>query len=485
MAEAGEVLIQDIDEAFVKVDCGQDIAFELDDYFTFKVPGYQFTPAYRNKLWNGDIHLFHKYSGRIYRGLTNHIAEFCQKRRYHFTYGTPPPPLISNEELQNFISSLNLPNHITPRDYQIAAFKHGIENYRSLLLSPTASGKSLVIYMLARYLNAPTLIIVPTISLVTQLEKDFRDYGYRTHDFVHQVYGGVSPESDKLITISTWQSLHKLPKSFFSKFEIVIGDECHLFKAKSLTTIMTNLSRAKYRIGTTGTLDGTKCHKLVLEGLFGPIKRVVSTAELVEQKHLAKIDIRCMLLKYPDDTCKAIRKYRYPEEMNFLVSHGGRNKFISKLALSLEGNTLLLFQFVEKHGAILYDILKQKRKNVFFVHGGTEADAREQIRGIIEQSKNAIIIASYGVYSTGVNIKNLHNIIFASPSKSRIRNLQSIGRGLRITETKLEATLYDIADDLRWKKHRNHTLNHFVERLKIYSEEGFNFKIYNLELKGK
>ena len=162
-----------------------------------------------------------------------------------------------------------------------------------------------------------------------------------------------------------------------------------------------------------------------------------------------------------------------------------RNEFIKNLALSLKGNSLILFQFVEKHGKDLHNIIQEQAKgrHVFFVYGGTDVEVRESIRAITEKEKDAIIVASYGTFSTGVNIRNLHNIIFASPSKSRVRNLQSIGRGLRLGENKEEAVLFDISDDFRIGKFANYTLKHFIERVKIYDEEKFSYKFYNIELK--
>ena len=162
-----------------------------------------------------------------------------------------------------------------------------------------------------------------------------------------------------------------------------------------------------------------------------------------------------------------------------------RSVFIKNLALSLDGNSLILFQFVEKQGKPLFNLIQTeaKERKVFFIFGGTEVETRESIRAITEKESNAIIIASYGTFSTGINIRNLHNVIFASPSKSRVRNLQSIGRGLRKGDNKETATLFDIADDMRIGKHANFTLNHFIERVKIYDEEKFNYKFYNIELK--
>jgi superfamily II DNA or RNA helicase len=336
-----------------------------------------------------------------------------------------------------------------------------------------------------RYYAKRTLILVPTTSLVSQLASDFADYGFDSDTFVHRVYAGQDKGSTKPITISTWQSVYKLPKEFFSQFDVVIGDEAHLFKAKSLTSILTKLSGCRYRFGFTGTLDGTETHKLVLEGLFGAVRKVITTAELIEQKHLAAFKIKAIVLSYPDEARKMIaRANDYQSEMDYLVRLDARNKFIRNLALSLEGNTLLLFQFVEKHGKELYAKIKEEAsdRKIFYVAGTVEGEEREEIRKIVENESNAIIVASFGTYSTGVNIKNLHNVIFGSPSKSRIRNLQSIGRGLRKSDTKTAATLYDIADDLSWKNKKNYTLLHFMERIKIYNEEKFQYKIYKVSL---
>ena len=479
--------IYNINEVYVGIDCEAGIGEELRSFFTFQVPGYQFTPQYRNKLWDGKIRLWDTRTRRIYRGLVPYIVKFCEERDYEWEYDNEVyDEEFSLSEAEQFFTKLNLPEKYKPRDYQIDAFVHAVRTRRSLLLSPTASGKSLIIYLLVRYYSSRTLIIVPTISLVSQLATDFADYGFESDRFVHRIYGGEDKQTNKPITISTWQSLYKLPKKYFEQFDVIIGDEAHLFKAKSLASIMENLANSKYRFGFTGTLDGTKTHKLVLEGLFGTVRKVTTTKELMTQGHVADFTIKCLLLKHGDSICQAAKNFTYPQEIEYLVLNESRNKFISNLALSLEGNTLVLYQFVDKHGVILHDIINKAStgQKVFFVSGNVDGEAREEIRQIVEKETNAIIVASYGTFSTGINIKNLHNIIFASPSKSRVRNLQSIGRGLRISETKTSATLFDIADDLRHKKHENFTLKHFSERIKIYSEEKFDFRIYKIELKG-
>ena len=482
---ADKIVISNVNEVYVAVFCDEGIQHELREYFTFHVPGYQFTPQYRAKLWDGKIRLYDLRTSCIYRGLVPYIVKFCEERGYDWEYDNEVyDDEFSVAEAEDFVKSLNIPLEV--RDYQYDAFIHAVRNRRSLLLSPTASGKSLIIYLLTRYYNARTLIIVPTISLVSQLASDFADYNNGTSLDVHRIFAGEDKHTDKQITISTWQSLYKLPKKYFEQFDVVIGDEAHLFKAKSLATIMESMTETKYRFGFTGTLDGTKTHKLVLEGLFGSVRKVVTTKELMDKKHLAQFNIKCLLLKHSDAICQAAKNFTYQQEIEYLVLNQARNNFICNLGLSLEGNTLILYQYVDKHGKILYDIINKNigDRKCFFIYGKTDGEIREETRKIVEKETNAIIIASYGTFSTGVNIRNLHNIIFASPSKSRIRNLQSIGRGLRKSDTKDSATLFDIADDLRYKKHENFTLKHFAERIKIYSEEKFEFKIYKIELKG-
>ena len=472
------------DEVYLKIACEASVAQELCDYFTFQVPGYRFMPAYRMKIWDGNIRLFNIHNRVLYSGLLEYVFIFAEKRNYKVVPDGDWWKPRKIEKNESFIKNLKLP--IVPRDYQLAGFYHALSYKKSLLVAPTASGKSLIIYLIVRALNVKTLIIVPTTSLVSQLYADFQQYGWDSAKYCHQVYAGQDKVSDKKVVISTWQSIYKLNKKLFEPYKLVIGDEAHGFKSKSLTSIMTKCVNAEYRIGTTGTLDGTQTHKLVLEGLFGKVYKVTSTAKLIDKKQLASFRVDIIVLKYPDKVCEQFTKIKYAAELEFIVGHEKRNKYIRNLVLSLDGNTLLLFRLVKKHGRILYEMIKEKiddNRKTFFVYGGTETDTREQIRTIAESESDAIIVASYGVFSTGINIRNLHNIIFASPSKSRIRNLQSIGRGLRLSDNNAETVLYDITDDLRWKNRKNYAYRHHEDRMKIYDEERFPYKIYNIPLK--
>jgi len=482
-----EIHIHKKDEVYLKVECDRGIAMELSGYFEFEVPGASFIPSVRAKMWDGKIRLFNVNTMQIYVGLIQKIKKFAQDRDYN---------VIVHDDLEHTIDiPLNGLNKFLsdgkfePRDYQLRAVAHAVRNHRALILSPTASGKSFIIYCLLKYYLRKeckkALVIVPTTSLVSQLNSDFKDYSESLQFYyTWLVTAGQEKSNDEAkIIISTWQSIYKQPKSYFDQFDMIIGDEAHLFKANSLTKIMEKMTDCKYRFGFTGTLDESVTNKLVLEGLFGPVMRVITTKELIDNKTLAEFRIKCLVLKYSDATKKLNSKSTYQAEMDFLVSHEKRNAFIKNLTLTRKGNTLVLFQYVKKHGEPLYEQIQKEAEDgrkVFFVYGGVDANTREEVRAITEKENDAIIIASYGTFSTGINIRNLHNVIFASPSKSRIRNLQSIGRGLRKGDNKEVATLYDISDDLCWKSWKNHTLKHFAVRIKMYNEEDFEYKLYNI-----
>jgi superfamily II DNA or RNA helicase len=484
-----DLIIQKVNEVYLKIETEPHIEHELRDRFTFEVPNMKFMPQYRKRNWNGEIHLYDMRTKRIYCGLLDKVVAFCENAGYSYQfednkfYGLPfeVNEMISKEGVKDYISSIT---HIKPRDYQIDAVYDALRYNRKLLISPTASGKSFMIYSLVRFfvgMKKKILLVVPTTSLVEQMYKDFIEYGWDAENHCHRIYAGRDKTNTNEVTITTWQSVYKLEKSFFEDYDVVMGDEAHLFKSKSLITIMNHLHHAKYRFGFTGTLDGTQTHKWVLEGLFGPSYKVTGTKKLIDQGHLATLDIQCLVLKH-----KPQKFDSYEDEIQFLISNEKRSKFISNLAIDLKGNTLVLYARVETHGAILYEMINSNvasNRQVFFIHGGVDAEDRELVRKITEEQDDAIIVASYGTFSTGINIKNLHNVIFASPSKSRIRNLQSIGRVLRKGKNKVKAKLYDIADDTTIRSHKNYTLNHFIERVKIYNQEQFNYDIISIQIK--
>lgn len=470
----------------MRVECDPSTAQEIQEYFTFAVPGARFTPAFKNKMWDGKIRLFNLRFKTLYVGLLSHLISFASEREYRITFADPNKfagEEFSLADVSKFTNKLNLP--LQPRKYQQEAFLYAIRNNRALLLSPTASGKSLIIYLIAKYFyKQKVLIVVPTTGLVHQMASDFVSYGC-SEEQIHKIFSGQEKMTDAPFVVTTWQSIYKLPKQWFEQYGAVIGDEAHQFKAKSLVEIMEKMVDCKYRFGFTGTLDGTQTNKLVLEGLFGAVKQVTTTAELMESKTVADLKIKAIVLSYPDDVRQMFAKNKtaYADEINYLCSYGARNNFIANLVSSLKDNTLLLFNYI-LHGKLLHERIKQQNpdKSMFFVYGKVEGEEREEIRKYVEQNPNCIIIASYKTFSTGVNIPNLHNVVFGSPSKSRIRVLQSIGRGLRVSENKNSAVLYDVADDVSWKSNQNHTIKHFSERIQMYNQEKFEYKIYTVKI---
>ena len=491
------IKIEKLDEVFVRVFSDGSVEQEISDFFTYEYPGARFTPQFRARLWDGKVRLYDQLRKTLYVGLVKYVEDFAANNGYQVEYINQVLHTnnITSESVQLFAKALDPHGRGKPieiREYQIEAVTTALAKERTLLLSPTASGKSFIIYTIMRWhllAKRKCIIIVPTTSLVEQLYTDFEDYSsanrWTVDNHVQKLYSGFTKDITKDVLITTWQSVYLQPKAWFKQFNVIFGDEAHQFKAKSLSTVMEKLVDVRYRIGTTGTLDNKKIHKLVLEGMFGPVHRVTTTKALMDSERLAQLNITCIVLKYNEEIRKGRKNNTYQEEMDWLVSCEPRNKFIRNLATNSSGNTLVLFQYVEKHGKVLYELIKDKvheDRKVFFVYGGTETIDRESIRHITEGESDAIIVASFGTFSTGINIPSLENIVFASPSKSKIRNLQSIGRGLRLKDGKTECKLFDISDDLHWKSWKNHTLNHAAERYKTYAEEQFEIKLVEVNL---
>lgn len=496
--------VRSMNSAHLRVIAENAISYELQDFFTFDVPGAKFSAAFRRRVWDGKVRLYNHHSGLLPAGLLDYLATFARDRGYEMQVdsGVAQPEIRYDcDKVRSMVEGLRPTARgvpITPHDHQVDAICHALNRSRCVLLSPTASGKSLVIYTLCRHYQEviPTskkiLILVPTISLVAQMASDFADYSQGTEwdagANCHRIVGGEPKLTPKQIVISTWQSVYKLPRSWFDNFEAVIGDEAHLFKAQSLTSIMSKLTECPYRIALTGTLDGTKIHRLAIEGLFGPVHNVVSTKELMDRSLLTDLRIECIMLRYPEETRRTLSGLDYQREIEWLIGCEKRNEFIAHLASATRGNTLVLFNYVEKHGKPLYESIRRcastviEDRKVYFVSGETELSEREEIRGIVEKETNAIIVASYGTFSTGINIRSLKNVIFASPSKSRIRVLQSIGRQLRKDARKGFAKLYDIADDLHYGETLNYSLKHFLSRIRIYESERFTYKLVKMPL---
>lgn len=474
-----------LNHTFVQIIAEKGILSELSDHLTYYAENYRFHPKYRRKIWDGKISLVNRTTGVCYSGLSQRIKKFCDQRNYKFTFDDQLyHNNVSEKEINDFIKELNLPDWVEIRDYQVDAAVKCIRSGRRTLVSPTGSGKSLMIYFLTQWYKKKTLIIVPTIGLVTQMKFDFESYGYK--EKIHVSTDGLSKNFNipEEIVITTWQSLDngstKVNKKWFDQFQLVVGDECHGAKAKTLIKIISAMENTPYRFGTTGTLDNIELNKATIEGLFGAQYKTTTTRALIDQGHIADIKIKCITLRYPEEVCKQLRGKTYQEEIDFLTNYEPRNEFIKNLALSLKGNKLVFFKLLD-HGKDIY-IKLSDHPDVFYIAGDVDVETREQIRKAMEEKQDAILVASLGTTSTGVSIKKLHHMIAASPSKSKIKVLQSIGRMLRQHESKEYAVLYDIVDDLSIKNYKNYTLKHFEERLKIYDSEKFNYKVYNVRI---
>lgn len=482
-----DVHISPIDESYVRIETDFGIMKELQMKYTFKPPGFMFMPAYKAGYWDGTITLIQQ--GRVLKGLVPSIIDTCESSGYSvsvdksFSAFAEPIPFDHKD--------LKLP--FEPYDYQLAAVNRILSKKRQIVLSATGSGKSLILYMAVRALSdAKILIIVPTISLVHQLVSDFADYsvnnGWDADAQVHKICEGASKVTDKDIIVATWQSLQNIKSNaFFSEFDAVICDEVHTaggdgIKPKVIQRILDACSNSFIRLGLTGTLSDSFISELVLIGMFGPTYRVSSTKDLMDRGLLTDLAITAIVLKYPKSVCDAARGLPYKAELDIIVKSQRRLEVVSKISGKAPGNTLVLFTYVEHGRRLVDEIKKHTEKQVFMVYGGTDSDQRENIRKICEQRDDVVICASSQIFSTGVNIKNLHNIVFAHPTKAKIRTLQSIGRGLRKHDSKQICNVYDICDDLRTGKKPNYAMTHFVDRMKIYAAEKFKVKHIEINL---
>lgn len=493
-----DIIIHWRDQLRCRIECNPGVAYEMAEEFSFFVNGYKFMPQYKAGRWDGKIRMFDVKNRGFYIGLLERLFDWSQEQGY--TIGFAHPEDFKHEvefEDERFEKILKI-GKFEPKWYQKDALEAVLKHNKLIILSPTGSGKSFIIYLIIRYmqevLDNDILITVPSKMLVEQLYADFADYsvdGWDVEENVHKLYGGKDKDLKLPVTVSTWQTACKMPQSWFNRFGCYMCDEAHGADAKSISAIIDKLAHAPIRVGLTGTLDGTVMHQLDMEARFGKIVRVASTKQLMDDGDLADLDIDCIQLKYKKEDVETVKHLNYQQEVDFIVSHERRNKFLAAVAMQTKGNTLMLFNYIQRHGEILYRILeplcKAQGKKLYYIHGQTDVDDREKIRQILEKESNAILLASFGTLSTGVNIKNLHNVIFCHPYKAVIKTLQSIGRTLRLAAGKDKATLIDIADDLSYTtrggvKKQNTILRHFLERLKVYVTEQFKYKIIPVNL---
>jgi superfamily II DNA or RNA helicase len=321
------------------------------------------------------------------------------------------------------------------------------------------------------------LLTVPTTGLVTQIYNDFKDYAQNI-EFNEADYltipnkQNIKFKADAKVIISTWQSIQKQDIEYFENFDVLMCDEVHTMAADVSQQISLKSKNVSVKLGMTATLSNTKLGEMPLIGLFGPIYKTTTTADLIGQGMLAKIEIKAIQMSFPNISNRA-RIIDYAEEISILTNSVERTEFIAKLSGKLKGNTLVLFNHIE-HGTAIFNTVKElyPEKKVFYIAGSSSKQEREDVRVVAEKNDDVIIVAGYAVFSTGVNIKNLHNLMFAAPSKSMIRILQSIGRVLRLHNGKDCAVVYDLYDIFGDdpSKAKNYGFKHFIERYKIYND---------------
>jgi len=495
-----KIYVRKINEVWLRVTSEPGVEMEMSDYFAYFVPGYKFMAKYKTGMWDGRRKMYNLGRKTLYVGLYDQLVKFAERNEYEIVETALEYPRIEEhndlcrEDIEKWVKELGHTSNyeaVSVYEHQLDAIYTSLNENRITLESPTSSGKSLIIYSIMRWHlehNRKVLLIVPTTQLCEQMYSDFEDYSsksdWNVSDNCQKLYAGFPKEFTMNVLISTWQSLIRQPVEYYSQFDVALCDEVHLAKGESITAIMEAMPEAKYRIGLTGTLDDAKANRFQICGLFGRQFSVITTRELMDQGKVVDLDIRCLILKHPKEDCDLVKKAKYADELEFVVTLPKRNEFIANLAMATKGNTIILCTWVDKHIIPLTEAIRKKAngRKVFVIHGKISPIEREKIRKALDSETGAIVIASFATCSTGINIPSIENIIFASSSKSKIRNLQSIGRGLRLKEGKTQCKLFDIADNMCVGKHENHTFKHFKVRLEQYQKEQFSYKIVEVIL---
>lgn len=372
------------------------------------------------------------------------------------------------------------------RDYQDKAVRAALKYHKGILLSCTSSGKSLMIYNIIRCLRKQEmkhiLLIVPNIMLVDQMYDDFESYGYDNLDAdVERLGGGHEATFDKPVLISTWQSLQNKDSEFFEKYNAVFVDEVHGVKANVMSKLMKWCCNAYYKIGTTGTLPNDKCDLLQIREVVGDVIFELKSKELIDKGVLTKIKIANIIAKYPSDFVLKNKGRSYPEEVKMVEEYQDRNKVLEYILehTDKKHNVLVLMNHL-KHVQLIREWLNEKYpdKKVSVITGAVSGEERSDIRKGIEEEDGTILLATFATCSTGINMPKLHDIILYSNSKSKIKVLQSIGRGLRKHVTKNQIILFDIIDDLSYKTRtgrvvENYLIKHWKERMAYYKDQQF------------
>jgi len=488
-----------IDNVNLRIECDTSQAFELKEFFSCYVPNYKFNPKYKARMWDGKISFFNVHDRTLPIGLLKFIKPFLVKYDYkvHFMFDRT---ILSNDleqkDLLPFYDALYDGLKIYPRDYQQEAIFAALKNKRGVLESATGSGKSIIIYSLIRYMmedvDGKVLLVVPSINLVNQMFSDFSEYGwYDSYDDVTLLYGkSKNYDPNKKVLISTWQSVYKKTPGFFKQFGGVLVDETHGAKSASIQTVLKKCTNAEYKLGLTGTLPTEKVDRYNIFGYLGPVIYKLKSKELIDRGYLTDIKIVNMHVRYPQEDIQLNKSQNYAEEIDLIINKPERQRVLKYIMdskyVSSDQNTLILAQRINHIDNIVEYLQKEyPEKEILRIDGKTDPDERERVRKYVESNDGIILVATYGTLSTGVNIPKIHHVIFASFYKSKIKVLQSIGRGLRKHKSKDIIIIWDLIDDMRWEKKKrknskekiglNYAYQHFLERLEFYKDQGFKY----------
>lgn len=487
----GTVHVRKYSASKVFVDVSDEIMIrEIYEFFRYKDEKQAVNPFSK---WDGQVRLFNKNKQLLPKGLVKHLFKWCKAVGYQFQMDegvVTPKAEITTEEVMEYIEGLKLSIKkegetvdITPYDYQIRGVLEGIRNESCVLLADTNAGKTLILYILARFIldffgvERKILILCPSVLLVNQMYDDFAQFSAKDENFqmswVHTIKAGANKYRPAPITISTWQSIQDEDPEFYHKFTDVMCDEVHGAAAAKITRILDNSVNAYKRIGVTGSMKECEMHTLQVQAHFSEIIRVATTQMLKERGQSADTLIRMVKLDYPKDQIKQASSLDYMGLIEYLVEHRGRNQFLANFVKNLDGNTLVLFDR-KKHSQHVYDVLTAMGvANVYRIDGDVPEAEREAIKVKAETGNGVIILGSFGTISTGVSVRRLHNLVLAHPVESIIRVLQSIGRMLRTHSTKDVAKIYDIVDNLGQPKFQDFVfLRHARSRYRYYKDKG-------------
>lgn len=499
-----KVYLRKADNNYIKVETEEEVVYKkLWKRFSFEAPGKDFNPSYKARFWDGYIRLFSQKTGKIYAGLLLDLVGFGKDQGWDIRIDKALVHSflrdVDETVVDKWLSGLNLSAHgkeITTRDFQNDLIKKVICGKRLAGLSATSSGKSLVIYCLVRWFlemsddfdeaEDEILIVVPSTILVDQMYSDFEDYsslnGWDVGSKVAKIYAGREKDVGVPVRISTWQSLFKESPEYFDRVRFVLVDECHKAKADGIRKLVEMCLNAEYRVGLTGTLDSVECNEMIITGLFGRVVRVISTKDLIERGDAAKPDIHMDILVHPEPE-ETGTKMTYPDEVSYFRNSDLLHRHISELVGGLQGNTMILAVNVDEFIVPLSETLMRDfpDKRILVIHGSVKQGERSEIRKIMEENDDCVLVCSYETVGTGFSVRNIQNMIFAQSYKSIIKIVQAIGRGIRLKEGKNSVIIHDLINVFE-NNPNTYSYEHGIARMKIYKGEGHQFKIKRIFL---